>query len=349
MTARLEEWLKLTKEAPLEPDLPICDPHHHLWDYPDTLPEERVSLYARPMRHYLLNDLINDISGGHNIVKTVFIQCSSMYRKDGPPELRPVGEIEFVQDIAAQAASGQYGNTEVAAGIIGFADFTLGGAVAPVLEAHIATSRNNFRGVRYITTWDATIPSSLAVIPHLLLDAKFREGFAYLRRYGLSFDAWMYHTQLSDMVSLARAFPDLPIILNHIGGPLGTGPYAGKHDEVFALWKKKIADLATCPNVMVKLGGLGMPRIGFGWSERPAPPDSVELAEKMAPHFNWCIERFGPDRCMFESNFPVDKVSFSYTVIWNAFKRMTKNFSPAERAALFHGTAVKAYRLDKNG
>lgn len=345
MTARLEEWLKLTKEAPLEPNLPICDPHHHLWDYPDNLPEERVSPSARPMRHYLLHDLINDIPGGHNIVKTVFIQCSSMYRKDGPPELRPIGETEFVQGIAAQAASGQYGNTDVAAGIIGFADFTLGGAVAPVLEAHIAASRNRFRGVRYMTTWDATIPSSLAVIPHLLLDAKFREGFAYLRRYGLSFDAWMYHTQLSDLVSLARAFPDVPIILNHIGGPLGTGPYAGKQAEVFALWKKGIAELSTCPNVMVKLGGLGMPRIGFGWSERPTPPDSAELAKTMAPHFNWCIEKFGPGRCMFESNFPVDKVSFSYTVIWNAFKRMTKGLSHGERAALFHDTAVKAYRL----
>jgi predicted TIM-barrel fold metal-dependent hydrolase len=345
MPAKLEEWLKLTKEAPLEPDLPICDPHHHLWDYPDTMPEERVSPSARPMRHYLMNDLINDIPGGHNIVKTVFIQCSSMYRKDGPPEMRPVGEVEFVQGIAAQAASGQYGHTEIAAGIVGFADLMLGAGAAPVLEAHIATARSRFKGIRYMATWDATIPSSFPVPPHLLLDAKFREGFECLRRYGLSFDAWMYHTQLSDLVSLARAFPDVPIILNHIGGPLGTGPYAGKQDEVFALWKKGIADLATCPNVTVKLGGLGMPRIGFGWSERPTPPGSIELAKQIEPHFYFCIEKFGVGRCMFESNFPVDKVSYSYTVIWNAFKRMTKGFSPRERASLFHDTAVKEYRL----
>jgi L-fuconolactonase len=345
MPAKLEEWLKHTKEAPLEPALPICDPHHHLWDYPDTMPEEKVAPSARPMRHYLLNDLVNDINGGHNILKTVFIQCSSMYRQDGPAEMRPVGETEFVQGIAAQAASGQYLSTDVAAGIIGFADFTLGNRVAPVLEAHIAASRKRFRGVRFMATWDAVIPSSVTVMPHLLLEPKFREGFACLRRYGLSFDAWLYHTQLPDLVSLARAFPDVPIILNHIGGPLGTGPYAGKKEEVFELWKKGIAELGTCPNVLIKLGGLGMPRIGFGWSERPIPPDSTELAKTMAPHFYWCIEKFGTGRCMFESNFPVDKVSYSYTVLWNAFKRMTKGFSSRERAALFHDTAVKAYRL----
>ena len=196
-----------------------------------------------------------------------------------------------------------------------------------------------------MTTWDAAIPSSLPVPPHLLLDEKFREGFSYLRRYGLSFDAWMYHTQLSDLVSLARAFPDVPIILNHIGGPLGEGPYKEKQEEVSAIWKKGIAELATCPNVMVKLGGLGMPRIGFGWSERPVPPGSIELAKQIEPDFYYCIEKFGVGRCMFESNFPVDKVSYSYTVIWNAFKRMTKGYSSRERTALFHDTAFKAYRL----
>jgi predicted TIM-barrel fold metal-dependent hydrolase len=338
--------LNLTKEDPLEPDLPICDPHHHLWDYPDSLPENSVAVSARPMRHYLLNDLVNDIGGGHNIMQTVFIQCSSMYRKDGPPEMRPVGEVEFVQGIAAQSASGQYGNATVAAGIIGFADLTLGSAACPVLEAEIAASRNRFRGIRFITTWDANDPAGSRVNkPGFMAEPKFREGFACLQRYNLSFDAWLYHTQLMDLAALAKAFPDTPIVLNHIGGPLGFGPYLAKRNEVFQEWKKGIAALATCPNVMVKLGGLGMPRIGFGWHERPKPPDSIQLARDMTPHFSWCIEKFGANRCMFESNFPVDKVSYSYTVLWNAFKRLSKDFSPAERAALLHDTAVKAYRL----
>ena len=345
MVTQREEWLKLTKETPIDPDFPICDPHHHLWDYPDDFPENRVPTFARQVRHYLLKQLLADTGGGHNIAQTVFIECSSMYRKEGPPEMRPVGETEFVQGIAAQSASGQYGDTAVASGIVGFADLTLGRAVAPVIEAHIAASRNRFRGVRYISTWDANDAGSRVNTPRFLSEPKFREGFAYLHKYNLSFDAWLYHTQLMELVALAKAFPDTPIILDHIGGPLGFGPYAGKREEVFQDWKRGMAALSLCPNVVVKLGGLGMPRIGFGWHERPTPPTSVELALAMAPYFNWCIEKFGVNRCMFESNFPVDKVSYSYTVLWNAFKRISKDFSPTERAALFHDTAVKVYRL----
>ena len=152
MVTQCESWLRLTKEKPLEPDLPICDPHHHLWDYPDYFPESRVRESARPIRHYLLEHLLKDTAGGHNIVQTVFMECGSMYKKDGPQELRPIGETEFVQGIAAQSASGQYGNTAVAAGIVGFADLTLGSAVAPVLEAHIAVSQSRFRGIRFTTT-----------------------------------------------------------------------------------------------------------------------------------------------------------------------------------------------------
>jgi len=346
MVTQLEAWLRLTREDPIDPDIPICDPHHHLWDYPDDLPENRVPTYARHVRHYLLKELLEDTGGGHNIEQTVFMECSSMYRKYGPQELRPVGETEFVQGIAAQSASGQYGNTAVAAGIVGFADLTLGSGAAPVLESHIAASRERFRGIRYISTWDASkdIDSRVAT-PKLLSDPKFREGFACLHRYNLSFDAWLYHPQLMDLVDLARAFPDTPIILNHIGGPLGVGPYAGKREEVFQDWKRGIAALSTCPNVAVKLGGLGLPRSGFGWHERPRPPNSAELAEAMAPYYRWCIDQFGVDRCMFESNFPVDKMSYSYTVIWNAFKRISKDFSPRDKAALFHDTAVRVYRL----
>ncbi len=349
MDTQREEWLKLTKETPIEPALPICDPHHHLWDYPDDLPEDRVSPSARHKRHYLLGDLLKDLGGGHNIVRTVFIECRTMYKKDGPLEMRPVGEVEFVQGIAAQSLSGLYGNTAVAAGIIGFADLTIGSAVAPVLETQISASKNRFRGIRYITTWDASSDIASRVNrPKVLLEPKFREGFAYLNKYNLSFDAWLYHPQIPDLVDLARAFPDTPIILNHIGGPIGIGPYAGKRPEVFEVWKRGIAALAGCPNVVVKLGGLGMPLGGFGWHERPKPPGSTELAKAMAPYYNWCIEKFGTDRCMFESNFPVDGISYSYTVIWNAFKRMTQNFTPGERSALFHDTAVKVYRLARS-
>ncbi|MBU2535375.1 MAG: amidohydrolase family protein, partial [Chloroflexi bacterium] len=241
----------------------------------------------------------------------------------------------------------QYGLTDVAAGIVSFADLTLGAAVIPVLEAHIAASKSRFRGIRHINAWDASpdIVSTRKPPQGLLLDPKFREGFACLKKHDLSFDAWLYHPQLTELVDLARAFPDITIILNHIGGLLGTGPYAGKSAEVFHDWQREIAALAACPNVFVKLGGLGMPRSGFGWHEQTTPPNSTELAETMGPYYRYCIEQFGVDRCMFESNFPVDKISYSYTVLWNAFKHISEGFTPQERGALFHDTAVKVYRL----
>jgi L-fuconolactonase len=342
-----EEWLRLTKEEPLEPDLPICDPHHHLWDYPDSFPESRVRESARPIRHYLLENLLKDIPGGHNIVQTVFIECGSMYKKDGPRELRPVGETEFVNGVAAQSDSGQYGNTAVATGIIGFADLSIGSAVASVLEAHMAASRR-FRGIRFTTTWDASpAVSSRVSTPNLLADKKLREGFAELSKHNLSFDAWLYFPQLPGLVDLAKSFPDTTIIVNHMGGPLGVGPYAKNRKAVFSDWKRGIAALSECPNVVVKLGGMGMPRTGFGWHEKPKAPDSSVLAKDMTPYYLGCIEKFGTKRCMFESNFPVDRASFSYTVIWNTFKRVTKDFSPTERNDLFHDTAARVYRLVK--
>lgn len=345
MTQR-EAWLRLMREDPLDPTRPICDPHHHLWDHPETIPEDRLRESHRHVRHYLLRELCADLGGGHNIVQTVFIECRSMYRQAGPPELRPIGETEFVQGIAAQSASGQYGHTRVAAGIVGFADLTLGRAVAPVLEAHIAASPQRFRGIRYTSTWDASTEiNSRVTTPTVFSSPTFREGFAYLHNYNLSFDAWLYHPQLMELAGLAKAFPDTPIILDHIGGPLGIGPYAGTREAVFQTWKRGIATLSRCPNVVVKLGGLGMPLMGFGWHERPTPPSSTELAEAVAPYYTWCIDHFGADRCMFESNFPVDKLSCSYTIIWNAFKRIAQEFSPPEQTALFHDTAVKVYRL----
>ncbi len=341
-----DEWLASTKEQSLEPALPICDPHHHLWDYPDSFPENRIPTFSRLFRHYLLSDLLKDTGGGHNVVKTVFIECESMYRKNGKPEMRPVGETEFVQGIAAQSASGQYGNTAVASGIVGFADLTLGSLVSRVLEAHIEASRGRFRGVRFRTTWNASPEISSNVNnPDLLSEDKFQEGFLQLHKYNLSFDSWLYFPQLPGLVKLARAFPETPIILNHIGGPLGIGPYAGKRLEVFDAWKQGIQSLSECPNVAVKLGGMGMPRTGFGWNEMPKPPTSAELAKNMAPYYLWCIDKFETKRCMFESNFPVDKISYSYTTIWNTFKKITKDFSPTERVDLFHDTAARVYKL----
>jgi len=339
MVTDRKAWLALVTEDPIEPELPICDPHHHLWDRP--------AREDRPGNRYLLEEILQDIGDGHNIVQTVFVECRSMYRKDGPEEMKPVGETEFVQGIAAQSASGQYGTTRVSAGIVSHADLTLGAAVAAVLEAHIAASSNRFRGIRHSSTWDASadVRSYMSPPKGLLLDPRFREGFACLQKYGLSFDAWLYHSQLTELADLARAFPDTIIIVDHIGGLLGIGPYTGKREEVFQQWKKGIAELSTCPNVVVKLGGLGMPICGFGWHERSKPPNSTELAEAMAPYFLWCIEQFGVDRCMFESNFPVDKASYSYTVMWNAFKRISRDFSPRDKVALFHNTAVRVYRL----
>ncbi len=338
MAVDREARLRLTMEEALAPELPICDPHHHLWD--------------TPRDRYLLDELLKDLGGGHRIAQTVFVECASMYRKDGPEEMKPVGETEFVQGIAAQSASGHYGPTAVAAGIVSLADLSLGSAVEPVLEAHIAASQNRFRGIRHASSWhvsDKIRNAHTNPAEGLLLDATFRQGFACLYKLGLSFDAWLYHTQLADLVDLAQAFPDAPIILDHVGGPLGIGPYAGKQDEVFTEWRRGIIDLAECRNVVIKLGGVTMPMCGFGWHKRDKPPTSAEIAEATAPYYLFCIEQFGVERCKFESNFPVDKASCSYTVLWNSFKRVTDDFSPAERLALFHDTAARVYRLKSAG
>jgi len=320
-------------EDVLEPERAICDPHHHLWDHP---------------RHrYLLDELLADTGSGHRVVSTVFVECKSMYRARGPAETQPVGETEFVNGIAAMSASGGFGATRAAAGIVSFADLTLGERVGAVLDAHLAVS-DRFRGIRHAAGWDASDAirnSHTNPPPGLLGDAQFRRGFAELGRRGLSFDAWLYHPQLPELVSLARAFPGTTIVLDHFGGPLGIGPYAGRRPEIFAEWKKTLRAVADCPNVVAKLGGLVMPLNGFGLHKRERPIGSVELAEATRDWYRHTIECFGVERCMFESNFPVDKVSVSYRVLWNSFKRITADFSAAERAALFHDTAVRVYRL----
>ena len=333
------DWLALTQEPTLEPDLPICDPHHHFWDFRT----ERI-----PYQRYLLHELVADVSSGHNVRSTVFIEARAMYRADGPEEMRPVGEVEFVQGLAAASASGLYGPCRAAAAIVGHANLNLGERVEPVLAALQAASPNRFRGIRHSVTWDPhpEIENTAAHrMPGQLASDNFRAGARVLARMGFSFEAWLYFPQLPELVDFAKALPDLPIILNHIGGLLRYGPYANRDDEVLATWRQGIAAVAACPNVYVKLGGIGMPRTGFDWHTRATPIGSEELAESMAPFMTYCIEQFGPDRSMFESNFPVDKVSYSYHVLYNAFKRLSQGYSAAERAALFHDTAARVYRI----
>jgi len=329
------EWLARRIETILEPDLPIIDPHHHLWD--------------RPEWKYMYDDLLADMNSGHRIIATVFVQARAMHRADGPEAMRPVGETEFVNGVAAMGASGVYGPARMCAGIVGHANLRLGAAVTEVLEAHVRVAGGRFRGIRHISAWDGD-PTLLnpanAAPPKLLEDKAFREGFAQLAPLGLSFDAWLYHPQIGELTDLARAFPGTAIVLDHVGGPLGIGGYAGKREEIFPGWAASIKTLAACPNVSVKLGGLAMRINGYNFHEKTDPPDSPTLAAAWKPYIETCIEAFGVDRCMFESNFPVDKGSYSYPVFWNACKLLAKDASAAEKDALFRATAQKFYRLE---
>ena len=331
------DWLALTQEPTLEQNLPICDPHHHFWD---------LRPQSTPYQRYLLHELNGDIYSGHNVRSTVFLEARSMYRSGGPAELRPVGEVEFVQGLAAASASGVYGPARAAAAIIGHADLKLAGNVAPVLEALQAASPNRFRGIRHNVTWNPDPDWDNRETEGILANADFREGARVLSRKGLVLDLMQSFPQLPEIADFARAVPDLPVIVNHIGGVSRVGIYANKDDEIIPHWREGIAAVAACPNVTMKLGGMGMPRFGYGWHSREVPIGSEELAEAMAPWMNHCIEQFGPDRCMFESNFPPDKVSFSYNVMYNAFKILSKDYSDTERAAMFHDTAARVYGID---
>jgi L-fuconolactonase len=330
-----EDWLAKRREEPIDPAMPIIDPHHHLWE--------------RGGSRYLLHELKADIDGGgHNVRSTVFLQCDSMYRTDTHPNFAPIGETEFVNGMAAMSASGVYGPARLCAGIVSFANFFMGAEVDRVLEAHLRAAGERFKGVRYCSVWDAdkSIRSTPMDFPKgLLLDPKFRAGYGRLAHYALSFDALLYHTQLLELADLARAFPDVPIILNHIGCPLGIGVYAGKRDEVFKNWQRDLRTLAACANVVVKLGGLGMHFLGFGFENLPVPPSSDDLVKAWRPYVETCIEAFGAQRAMFESNFPVDKRYYSYGVMWNAFKKLAASYSTAEKAELFFNAAKRAYRL----
>jgi predicted TIM-barrel fold metal-dependent hydrolase len=329
-----EDWLALRKEEIIDPARPIVDPHHHLWD--------------RGGQRYMIEEMAADIASGHNIIATVYVEARSMYRAGGPEALRPVGEVEFANGAAAMSASGGYGPAAICAGIVGHANLLLGDAARPVLEAEIAAGQGRFRGIRHSSAWDADadVAGMYATRPKgLLLDSVFRKGFACLAPLALSFDAWLFHPQIGELTDLARAFPDTRIVLDHCGAPIGIGSYANRREEILAGWKASIREIAKCPNVAVKLGGLAMRLLGYDFHDRAMPPSSEDAAAAWRPYIETCIEAFGADRAMFESNFPPDKGQCSYQVIFNAFKRIAAQYSEAEKTALFSKTAMDFYRL----
>ena len=338
-----EEWLAKRVEDVLEPDLPICDPHHHLWDF--------------PAHRYLLDQLREDTEDGHNVVSTVFIECTAFYRAQGPEHLKPVGEVEFVNGVAAMAASGRYGDARPCAAIVGRADLNLPEAqVREALEALVLAGggrkggEGRFKGIRHAAGWDPApeVHNSHTNPPEgRYLCDDFRRGFKILAGMNLTFEAWVYHPQLPDVAALASAFPDAKIVLNHCGGPLGVGAYQGKQEEYFADWQRNIRAIAAASeNVYVKVGGIGMKVNGRNFHDLPEPPSSEHLADVWRPWMETCIEAFGPKRAMFESNFPVDKVSGSYRTYWNAFKRIASGASADEKRWLFHDAAATFYGLE---
>jgi len=340
----------------LEPDLPIVDPHHHLWDRPTEIlknlpPSDHGFMdIIRGIPRYLLDELLADLKSGHRVIGTVYMECGAMYRADGPQELRCVGETEFVNGIAAMTASGLYGEVRACAGIVGHVDLRHDPAVVEdALRSHIAAGHGRFRGIRQSCSWDED-PNVLGplhgrVPEGLYRDPKFREGFKVLHKLGLSFDAWLLEPQLPDLIDLARAFADTTIVLDHVGTPLGIARYKGRRDERFGVWRDNIRTLAKCENVVVKLGGLPMPFAGWRAHMSEPMPTSETLAAQWKPYIETCIEAFGPARGMFESNFPVDRFGASYDALWNAFKRLTANYSASDKTALYSGTAKRVYRL----
>lgn len=342
---------KLPPEEALDPGLPIVDPHHHLWlETPaDTAArqgdENPFNHVRREIPRYLFEELHEDLTAGHNVIATVYAECGSMYRADPDDPMRVVGEVEFANGVAAMFASERFGPVRACAGIVGYAELMLGSAVREVLEAQIAAGGGRFRGIRNHLTHDPHVAMFAHGNPALMAEPKFREGFAVLGDLGLTYDAWLFEPQIPQLVALARAFPDQPIVLDHTGAPLGVGHYAGRREEVFARWKASITALATCENVFIKLGGLGMPINGFPSFRQQPPATSEQLAQEWRPWFETAIEAFGAHRCMFESNYPTDGGSGSYSTLWNAFKRVCASASEQEKADLFAGTAARFYSL----
>jgi L-fuconolactonase len=329
--AQQDAWIALTAEAVIDPGLPICDAHHHLW---------------RDTGHtgwpYLLEDLHRDTGAGHNVVQTVFLECHAEYRQSGPEHLRSVGEVAFVAESAGRSA--QTENATIAA-IIGNADVSLGDAVEVVLDALEEAGRGRFRGIRYSTAQDTHPPLKMRESASMD-DPAYLQGVRRVGALGYSYDAMVYHPQLLELVDVARACPDTPIIINHLGCILGTGPYKDQREDILADWRAAMAALAACPNTYLKLGGIGMPMMGFRWDKQARPPTSEELVAPWREPIGYVIDQFGAERCLFESNYPVDKRGAGYVVLWNAFKRATSDYTSEDRLNLFHNTAARAYRIN---
>jgi len=329
------------QEETLEPDLPIIDTHHHLFDMMSPKPG------GRGLR-YLFPEILADMHTGHRFLGSVIVGGAGFARASGPEALRVVGDTEFTNGASAQAASGKYGPELIGAGIVGQADLTMGSAVRPVLEAHLRAGGDRFRGIRHMTVWsdDPKLhPPGKMAAPDEAFHPDFRRGYAELEPLGLSFDAWCYFTQLDGIAGLARDFPNTTIIMNHCGGPLGSSTWAAKKQEALVAWRTAVRGLSQYPNVYMKLGGLGMAETGLPSVGSNPPSSSLEIATEQRPYLETCIEAFGADRCTFESNYPVEAGVGTYHTVWNAFKRVTANYSAAEKAALYSGTASKAYRL----
>jgi len=334
--SKLNEWLAQVEEEIIDPQRPIIDPHHHLWR-------------DKPRDDYELADLWSDTASGHNIIGTVFVECGADYRTSGPASMRPVGETEYVTAAAEASLRDTAEGRPPILGIVSHADLRLGAAVEEVLAVHRDAANGLLRGIRHSPAYYPDPPAVdryAGRVEHLMMLEDFREGLAQLAPAGLTFDAWLLHPQIQELTDLARAFPGTTIIFDHFGGPLGIGRYAGKQDEIFPQWKRDVAELATCGNVVAKLGGLAMPINGWGWDERDLPASSDEIVVAHQDYYLHTIDCFGPERCMFESNFPVDKLSVSYGVLWNALKKIGSRFSDDEKEMLFHGTAERIYRLE---
>jgi predicted TIM-barrel fold metal-dependent hydrolase len=326
-----DEWLDQVKEDIIDPDRPIVDPHHHLW--------------KRPKSTYVLEHLWADTGSGHNVTKTVFAECGASYHEDGPDHLKPIGETIFVEEIATESRSG--GGAVISA-IVARTDLRAP-ELDEVLDAHDAAAKGLFRGIRHAGAREPH-PEALSIpgkAPEgLYTDDNFRKGVARLGERGYTFDTWHYHHQNMAFRDLAAAVPDTVMILDHFGTPLGVGPYAGKREEIFAQWKDDMAAVAECKNVIAKIGGLAMPDNGFGWSERDTPPSSDEFVEAQERYYDHTIQCFGADRCMFESNFPVDRLSIAYPVLYNGLKKIAAKYSDDEQNTMFSGTASRVYKLD---
>lgn len=327
------DWLAKRVEEAVDPDRAIIDPHHHLWDHRGGT--------------YLATDLLADTTGSHNVVATVFVECRSKYDRDAPEALQPVGETRFVAGQAAEAAAS--GKTRIA-GIVSHADMMLADTVEEVLAAHDGAGNGLFRGIRHATSHDpdGAIPTGHnSPTPSMMETPEFKAGVATLGRMGFSFDAWLFHPQLAELIALAREVPETSIILDHLGGPLGIGVHADDREGAMATWRASMAEVAGCGNVTLKVGGIGMDNFyGLDWVGLATPPDSDAVVVAWQDRVHFCIDTFGPDRCMFESNFPVDRQTLTYPVLWNALQKMAARYDDEEQDQMFSGTARRVYRLD---